>query len=134
MSIFVFYRLDQRLKNDPAYARRLMAPATAKKGLDAARRLMQEGKPTEFYDSLFRMLQEYIGQKFHRSAAGITFAAIEDLLKKRGAPSGMAERLKLFFADCEMVRYAGVIPDVNRMSGHYRVIGELIDFLERNGK
>ena len=129
--IIIYHRLH-KLKTDSAYARRFFAPKKAKKGLDESSRLLSGNKQKEFYDSLFKTLQDYFSGKFHMPAGNITVDAIEGILKKRSMDLSILAKIKAVFNDCDMVRYASLSPDQNKMKDNFQKAQEIIDFLERS--
>jgi len=93
------------LASDVRYARRLAAPRTARRNLINVRNLLKSKETRRFYDAVFKTLQEYIGDKFHLSTAGITSDVIDEL-KARGIDSKILDELKTCFDMCDRSRYA----------------------------
>ncbi len=129
--VIIYHRLH-KLKTDSAYARQFFAPKKAKKGLDESSRLLSGNKQKEFYDSLFKTLQDYFSGKFHMPAGNITVDTIEGILKKRLMDLSILAKIKAVFDDCDMVRYASLSPDQNKMKDNFKRTQEIIDFLERS--
>lgn len=93
------------LAQDVRYARSLAAPRKAKHNLVNAHNLLNIKETAKFYDAVFKTLQEYIGDKFHLSTAGISSDVIEKL-KKRGVDPSILDELKVCFDTCDRSRYA----------------------------
>ncbi len=93
------------LASDIRYARRLAAPRKAKKNLINARGLLKSKETHKFYDAVFKALQEYIGDKFHLSTAGITSNVIDEL-RARDVDTRILDELKTCFDMCDRSRYA----------------------------
>lgn len=93
------------LAADIRYARRLAAPRKAKKNLVNVRKLLNSKETGRFYDAVFKTLQEYIGDKFHFSTAGITSAVIDEL-RAKGVDNPVLDELKACFDTCDRSRYA----------------------------
>ena len=132
--LYVLYRETHRLRTDQVYARRLRAPKKAQIGMQAARGLIQKGKEKEFYDGIFKTLQEYLGDKFHLSSSGLTFAAADEVLGRQRIAQEMIGRIKVIFEECDMVRYASASFDAMKMRGSLESLEKVIDHLERNIK
>ena len=130
--LYGYYRYARRIKSDVVYARRLQAPRKAKKGLEEAGRFLGQSQTKEFYNALFRTLQEYLGDKFHLSSAGITFSGIEGVLKSKGINGEVIGNIKSVFDDCDLVRYADMGQDKEKMGLNYDRAQKIIDHLERH--
>ncbi|MBL7068517.1 MAG: protein BatD [Candidatus Omnitrophica bacterium] len=130
MGLFLFQKRRERLQRDVRYARRIRAPRKARKNLRMAHGLLAAGKPAEFYNAVFKALQEYLGDKFHLPTGGITSDVVEDL-SRRNINGDILNKLKECFADCDMARYAPSSITREDMDKTYRLFGEIIDRLER---
>lgn len=130
--LYVVYRETHRLRTDQVYARRLRAPKKAQAGMLSAKALIQKGREKEFYDVIFKTLQEYLGDKFHLSSSGLTFVAVDEVLSSQGIAPEMIGRIKVIFEDCDMVRYASASFDAGKMRGSLESLEKVIDHLERN--
>ena len=130
--LYGYYRYSRRIKSDVIYARRLQAPRKAKKGLEEAGRFLGQSQTKEFYNALFRTLQEYLGDKFHLSSAGITFSGIEGVLRSKGINGEVIGNIKSVFDDCDLVRYADMGQDKEKMGLNFDRVQKIIDYLERH--
>jgi len=130
VGLFVAHQQTHRLKTDAAYARKLRAPKKAKQGLEQARQFMAQGQQKEFYDVVFKTLQDYFGNKFHLPAGSVTVETIAAVLKAAPQDS-VLDKLKMVFAQCEMVRYASLSPDTAKMKDIFAKTQEIIDYVER---
>jgi len=128
--LFMAYQKTHRLRTDVAYAKKLRAPKKAKQGLEQARRFMDQGKQKEFYDMVFKTLQDYFSHKLHLPAGSITVEAIAEILKGNNKDF-VLERLRKVFSECEMVRYAAVSQDNAKMKEILARTQEIIDYVER---
>ncbi len=131
-AVFWNFQRSHKIKTDIVYARRLQAPRKAKKGLEMAHRLIQQGQHKEYYDTIFKTLQGYLGDKFHLVSGGITFSAIEDILRSRNVNGEIILNIKSVFDECDMVRYASAGQDKNTMEAQFQNVERIIDFLERH--
>jgi len=118
------------LAQDVRYARSLAAPRKAKHNLVNARNLLNAKETAKFYDAVFKTLQEYIGDKFHLSTAGISSDVIEKL-KIRGVDPSILEELKVCFDACDRSRYA---PSDAQEEEAKRVFKMLENIISKMGK
>jgi len=131
LSILIFNLKQQRLISDRRYARRLQAPAKAKKGIKEIGRLLGEGKTGEFFDAVFKTLREYLADRFHLPAGGITAITIEELAKEKGIADEVLEKIKRIFSDCDMARYAPGQFSQKQLEDIFRALKDIIDYLEK---
>lgn len=132
--LFVANRITHRMKTDERFARRLKAPRHARKGLLQARKYLEKGDQKQFYDSLFKTLQNYFVNKWHLQPGVINLDTIFDAIKDKGVKDSVQEYIKTVFEECEMVQYASVVLDDARMKDIYRQTEKIIDFFERRWK
>jgi hypothetical protein len=130
--IMTFKKRRDRLSTDIGYARRLKAPRKAGKGIKAAEQYLHNNMTRDFYDSIFRTLREYIGNRFHLATGGITVDDVEHVLKKYNIEASVMDKIKNIFAECDMARYAPAELDAEKRENTLRELKETIDFLERN--
>jgi hypothetical protein len=130
--ITVVYARSRKLANDVKYARQLLAPRKAKAGILRAKGLLEKGNTGEFYDTLFEVLQEYLGNRFHLSSKGITISIIDEQLKSRNIPEEILVKLRSIFSECDMVRYAASQLTRENMQEALKNLEEAIDYLQRN--
>jgi hypothetical protein len=131
LGILIFNFRQQRLISDRRYARRLQAPAKAKKGIKEIERLLREGKAEAFFDTLFKTVREYLADRFHLPAGGITALTIEELAKEKGIAQETLDKIKKIFADCDMARYAPTQFGQKQLEVIFQSIKEIIDYLEK---
>ncbi|RJP27401.1 MAG: protein BatD [Candidatus Omnitrophota bacterium] len=131
LGILIFNLRQQRLITDQRYARRLQAPANAKKGIKEIDRLLREGKTEAFFDTLFKTVREYLADRFHLPAGGITAITIEELAKEKGIAQETLDKIKKIFADCDMARYAPSQFGQKQLEDIFQDLKEIIDYLEK---
>ena len=129
-----FYNWKKRIQTDVVYARRLRAPKKARDGIEAAQKFLKADKQKNFYDTLHKTLQEYLGDKFHFPAAGVTPEVLEKKIKDHRMNEDILKKVRIIFDECEMVRYASVNLAQNKMGEDLKILQEIIDYLERNLK
>jgi hypothetical protein len=129
---FAFYAdRKKRLETDIQYRRRFHAPRKAKKGIQKARSLLDKNA-VDFYDAVFKTLQEYLGDLFHLPSGGITTDIVDSELRQRAIPDDILDALKTIFSDCDMVRYAPSEFDLAKMQKTFDEFTRVIDYLERH--
>ncbi len=131
LGILIFNLRQQRLITDRRYARRLQAPAKAKKGIKEIDRLLREGKTEAFFDTVFKTVREYLADRFHLPAGGITAITIEELAKEKGIAQETIDKIKKIFADCDMARYAPSQFGQKQLEDIFQDLKEIIDYLEK---
>lgn len=132
LALFLNYQTTLRLKTDVRFARRLQAPRQAKAGLARAKHFLDQRDPRHFYDSLFRTLQEYFGNKFHLSSGGVTVEAIAAMVPQDQKSQEALTKIRQLFEECELVRYASVGTQPEQMNSALRRAEEIIDWFERS--
>ncbi len=130
-ALCIYRRKQEKLSTDIGYARRLSAPKKAKKGIREAERYLQRNLAQEFYDTVFRTVRDYLGDRFHMPSGGITEASLDDILRDKNVDTTIVNKLKNIFKECDMVRYAPAEFNSSRMNETLREIKETIDYLER---
>ncbi|MFC1699486.1 BatD family protein [Candidatus Omnitrophota bacterium] len=105
LGVLIIHKRRERLMRDVGYARKLRAGRQAKKNLTQLRALLDAQKAEQFFDLLFKTLQEYLGDKFHLASAGITSNVIEDLAS-RNLDQKILDKIQECFNACDVARYA----------------------------
>jgi hypothetical protein len=125
----VYQRRRDRLATDKTYARQYHAPKKARKRLVQARKLIASGQPQEFCSTIFKTIQEYLGDRFDLPSAGITIEIV-DSLRSQGIPEEILERLTTFFEGCDRMRFAQSDMSEQDMSEILDLATETIRLLE----
>jgi hypothetical protein len=128
--IWVLQRRKERLATDIRYARSLMASPKAKKNLKLAYRSLNLRETTKFFDTVFKTLQEYLGDKFHLPSAGITVNIVEELKSYKINPDTLV-KIKQCFNRCDTARYASGNITKDEMQKTFDILEEIIDELEK---
>jgi hypothetical protein len=108
VSSVIVRRRAENFANNPRLRRQKQVVQIIKEGLVDLRRLAAENKSDEFFASLFRLLQEQIGERLDLPAFAITEAVIEEQLIPRGAPESTLGQVRELFQACNLARYAPV--------------------------
>ena len=131
ISLLTFHRRKEKLRSDSGYARRLIAPKEARKGIKEAKRAFEENKSLKFYDTVFLALRKYLGNRFGLSPAGITEDFVDEVLKPKGVDKEVMDKLRKVFQDCNMTRYAPSEFGRDKMEETLKRMEEIIDYLEK---
>jgi hypothetical protein len=79
---------------------------TVRNGLKELRKSAEANQPTEFFATLFRLLQEQLGERLDLPASAITEAVLDERLRPLNVPDGQLEALRELFHACNQARYA----------------------------
>ena len=72
LGYLLWRRFQERLENDPAFARRLKAVKEARQGLVQAEGCIPLGKSKDFYALISKVLRDYLANKWHQSSAALS--------------------------------------------------------------
>ncbi len=122
----------EKISTDIGYARRLVAPKKAKKGIRNSERHLHKNSTTEFYDSIFKTIREYIGDRFHIPSGGITSDIVDDTMQDRIGNKEVLSKLKDILIECDMARYAPAELNTANMEKTLAHLKEVIDYMERH--
>lgn len=131
---FIHYKRTDRIKTDIVYARRLLAPRKAKQGLAQAKSLIATENKEQFYDAVFKTIQEYLGNKLHLSSGAVTFETIQSELVSKNVEQNAIDEIRVIFEECDMIRYASADIRQDDLSASYQHLANSIDYLERHLK
>jgi hypothetical protein len=99
-------RRAESLANNPRLRRRKQVAQTVREGLAELHRLARANEAEDFFATVFRLLQEQLGERLDLPASAITESVVEERLRPRGvAPQALAALQELFQA-CNQARYA----------------------------
>ena len=72
-------------------------------------------------------------KKDSKSASGaVDLPALSEAIKHRGIKESVLDDVREVFSECEMVRYASVRVDKQRMAAAYKLTERIIDRVERS--
>lgn len=127
----IIYKKREKLRTDVRYARGLAAPKKAKKGIVHIRRVLNENKPAEFFDLVFKTTRQYLADKFHLPLGAVTVETMAEIFKQKNLSPDIRVKLNGIFSDCDQVRYAPARFDQAKMEHVFKAMREVIDFLEK---
>ncbi|HUB87838.1 MAG TPA: hypothetical protein VMB22_08100, partial [Verrucomicrobiae bacterium] len=77
-------------------------------GMDDLRKYAAANQPDEFFATLFRLLQEQLGERLDYPASAITENVVDEHGVLRAAPENLRADLRDLFQLCNQARYAPV--------------------------
>ena len=106
LAAFVWRKRTDSLANNPRLRRQRRVARLVREGLNDLHRLAAENNSDEFFATLFRLLQEQLGERLDCPASSITEAVIDERLVLLGAPEATLAGLRELFQLCNQARYA----------------------------
>jgi len=106
LAAFVWRKRTDSLANNPRLRRQRRVAGLVQSGLDDLRQFAAENNSDEFFATLFRLLQEQLGERLDCPASSITEAVIDERLVLLGAPETTLAGLRELFQLCNQARYA----------------------------
>jgi hypothetical protein len=128
LTLFVRRRQMDSLANNPRRRRQRAVALLVHDGLNELKTYAAQNQPDEFFATLFRLLQEQLGERLDCPASAITENVIEEHSILRSAPAATREALRELFQLCNQARYAPVrgVSELNSVAARVQtVIGEL---------
>jgi hypothetical protein len=108
MSCVAWRKRRENLANNPRLRRQRQVAQIIRDGLQQLQRLAAEKKSDEFFATLFRLLQEQLGERLDLPASAITEAVIDERLRPRGVNAETLASLHELFQTCNLARYAPI--------------------------
>jgi hypothetical protein len=106
LAALVWRKRTDSVANNPRLRRRRRVAALVQGGLNDLRRLAAKNNSAEFFATLFRLLQEQLGERLDCPSSSITEAVIDERLVLIGAPETTLAGLRELFQLCNQARYA----------------------------
>jgi hypothetical protein len=132
VTYFLWRRFQDRLENDPAFARRLKAIREARQALiPAGEYISSGGNPKDFYALLSKVLRDYLANKWHQPSAALSVEVILGNLKKAKLDEIRIAQIKSILEQADLVCFAGSSVDSDKMRADLSQIQGLITHLER---
>jgi len=128
LAAFVWRKRADNLANNPRLRRQRAVAQVIAMGLNDLKKLAAENKPDEFFATLFRLLQEQLGERLDCPATAITEAIVTDHALLRTAPLALRTALHEQFQLCNQARYAPVrgSSELNSVATQFeKLLGEL---------
>jgi hypothetical protein len=128
LAAFIWRKRTDSLANNPRLRRQRAVAQLIASGLDDLKRYSQENQPDEFFATLFRLLQEQLGERLDCPASAITENVIEEHPVLRNSPLPTLDGLRELFQLCNQARYAPVrgTSELNSVATKFaKTVGEL---------
>lgn len=131
VSLYIVQSRKERFARDTAYASRLRAFKTARTGLKLLKYQVKSAGSKEFYETVFKTLQEYLGNRLLIPPAGITFDVVNQILVSKGIDLDIIRKVKSLFIVCDEARYAFRNIDSYKMHDDLKELEDIMKYLER---
>lgn len=131
VSYFLWRRFQDRLENDPAFARRLKAIREARQALGSAQKLISTGQLKDFYTLLSKVLRDYLANKWYQSSAALSVEEILSRLKTAKLDEAHIIQLKTLLEQADLVCFAGAERSSTHMRADLSQAQDLIAHLEK---
>jgi hypothetical protein len=128
LAAFIWRKRTDNLANNPRLRRQRAVATLVAMGVDDLKKYAAANKPDEFFATLFRLLQEQLGERLDCPATAITENVVEDHLLLRSAPPAVRHALRDQFLLCNQARYAPVrgTGELNSVAAQFeKLIGQL---------
>ena len=106
LSLFFVRRSQQALANNPRLRRQREVARKVSDGLAELRRQAAAQESDAFFATVFRLLQEQLGERLDLPASAITEAVIDERLRNRNVPAETLAASHELFQICNQARYA----------------------------
>lgn len=104
----VYRRRKESFANNPKLRRQRTVEKLVSKELPKLKVQAEANQSEEFFATVFRLLQEQIGERLDLPASSITEAVVEENLRARGLNSETVALLHELFQTCNQARYAPI--------------------------
>ncbi|MDD5423150.1 MAG: BatD family protein [Candidatus Omnitrophica bacterium] len=131
ISLYVTNARRNRIRYDTEYAARLASFRYAKRSVRELKRHLKPEDPRIFYETLFKTLQGYLGNRFYIAPAGTTYSEIERIALEKGVDRDIIQKIKKLFDACDEMRFAFSKTDIYKMQDNVKDVAEIIRYLER---
>jgi hypothetical protein len=98
----------ESLANNPRLRRQRQVAQLVQEGLEQLRIQASQNQSVEFFATLFRLLQEQLGERLDLPASAITEAVIDERLRPAGVSEPTLASLHELFQMCNFARYTPV--------------------------
>ena len=106
LGLLIRRRLSESLARNPKLRRQREVARKVREGLALLHRQAEDRNVDEFFATLFRLLQEQLGERLDQPASAITEAVIDERLDDGTLPAVAREELHALFQTCNQARYA----------------------------
>ena len=106
LTLLLRRKRNESLANNPRLRRQREVAGRIRDGLRDLRAQAEARKSDEFFATLFRLLQEQIGERLDLPASAITESVVDERLRSKGARDETLRSLHELFQACNLARYA----------------------------
>lgn len=106
LSALIWRKRRDHLERNPRLRRRIQVQQIVKSGLADLRQLAADHQAEPFFATVFRLLQEQLGERLNLPASAITESVIDELLRQHEAADDLIADLHELFQICNQARYA----------------------------
>jgi hypothetical protein len=106
LCLLVQRRQQDRLSANPRLRRQREVERVLRNGLKELEQHAAANDATEFFATLFHLLQERLGERLDLPASAITEAVLDERLLPLGVPDSILDQLRELFQICNQARYA----------------------------
>jgi hypothetical protein len=128
LAAFVWRKRADNLANNPRLRRQRAVAQVMATGLNDLKKYAAANQPDDFFATLFRLLQEQLGERLDCPATAITEDVIESHAVLRRAPLALRTALHEQFQLCNQARYAPVrgVSELNSVAAQFeKLIAQL---------
>ncbi|HXT11791.1 MAG TPA: BatD family protein [Candidatus Angelobacter sp.] len=108
LSSITWRKRKEALANNPRLRRKLHVEKVVREGLGELQGMAAQNKSDEFFATLFRLLQEQLGERLDLPASSITEAVIDERLRPARVSEELLGSLHELFQTCNLARYAPI--------------------------
>ena len=108
LAAFVWRKRTDSLANNPRRRRQRAVAQLVASGTADLKKFAAANQSEEFFATLFRLLQEQLGERLDCPASAITESVLDEPALRRAAPAATREGLHGLFQLCNQARYAPV--------------------------
>lgn len=106
LALLVNRRQKEKLVNNPRLRRQREVAKIMRDGSRELTAAAQANDAETFFSTLFRLLQEQLGERLDLPASAITEAVVEERLRPLGLPDAQLTAVRELFQACNQARYA----------------------------
>jgi hypothetical protein len=128
LAAFIWRKRADHLANNPRLRRQRAVAGIIASGMGELKKHAAANQPDEFFATLFRLLQEQLGERLDCPASAITANVVDDHAVLRTAPAALRDALREQFQLCDQARYAPVrgTAELNSVTAQFeKLLGEL---------
>jgi hypothetical protein len=130
-ALFIVRKRKEALRSDTVFARRTRALKAARKAFGKMNHQLKGGDARIFYETMFKALQEYLGDRLGLPPAGITTDVVDGILGPKEVELEILRKTRNLFEMCDRARFALLKPDELKMKDDLKELREIVAYFER---